>query len=609
MKRRNAINISFFIICVFVCTFVFMNPVYAEEQREYKLRGEAMKPGGAMESGGVMKPEGVKSTLVVAAGNAPLKDKWSADFVCKGNNDEITIQAAIKSLPASGGTIKFTKGTFKINNVLTLNIGNTAFVGTPGTTIFDCSKIKSDYYYILFTANANGYENWISPLTTKVENGLDKIVVSETKGYTAGDWIKLFDDESITGYKKGEILRIKSVDSGTILTVEGGVRDNYTVGNNAAIRKLRFLDNIAFSGIEFVGPGMGTKPALFGGYLLNHLSFTNCKIRDWGLSAIKIIDCLNSSVSNCLFENVYLYGWGYSICITNASENIDIEGCTFQKKGNYIACGASTGSYMNGGFPRNISISSNYFQDSVADAINTHEPFVGPIIISNNSFYNCREGIALFNAFSTIKDNVFKNCTNGITLVGDKERKSTISSNSFIDCVYSTKIEIDNVNFENNTSKNSQLIIRGHNNIVQGNSFYGTVAIDSNGLGRSGNIIFTNNRFNDVVGYYSFKLVNYQNLEIKNNYFLNSGMMALHKCRYVKIDNSSFENSLGIGICLYDAQDTRVTNNVVESARLPLYMDGATVPETEIVINGNQFKGGWPVSYSGYTNVLYENNT
>ena len=52
------------------------------------------------------------NTLVVAAGDSTSTAKAQADYVCDGSNDQAEIQNAINALPAGGGTIQLTEGTF-----------------------------------------------------------------------------------------------------------------------------------------------------------------------------------------------------------------------------------------------------------------------------------------------------------------------------------------------------------------------------------------------------------------------------------------------------------------------------------------------------------------
>ncbi|MEN6514449.1 MAG: hypothetical protein ABFC82_10965, partial [Methanoculleus sp.] len=52
------------------------------------------------------------NTLVVAASDSTSTAKAQADYVCDGSNDQAEIQNAINALPAGGGTVQLTEGTF-----------------------------------------------------------------------------------------------------------------------------------------------------------------------------------------------------------------------------------------------------------------------------------------------------------------------------------------------------------------------------------------------------------------------------------------------------------------------------------------------------------------
>ncbi len=52
------------------------------------------------------------ATITVAASDSTSTAKAQADYVCDGSNDQAEIQNAINTLPASGGTVRLTEGTF-----------------------------------------------------------------------------------------------------------------------------------------------------------------------------------------------------------------------------------------------------------------------------------------------------------------------------------------------------------------------------------------------------------------------------------------------------------------------------------------------------------------
>lgn len=64
----------------------------------------------------IENPVGRGATYVVAASDSPAHVKAQADYVADGTADNVEIQAAIDALPAGGGTVLLTEGTFTIAN-------------------------------------------------------------------------------------------------------------------------------------------------------------------------------------------------------------------------------------------------------------------------------------------------------------------------------------------------------------------------------------------------------------------------------------------------------------------------------------------------------------
>ncbi|HSE60678.1 MAG TPA: right-handed parallel beta-helix repeat-containing protein [Candidatus Saccharimonadales bacterium] len=60
------------------------------------------------------------ATLVVAASNASDSSKAAADYVCDGTGDHTEINTAVAALPASGGIVQLTEGTYTLGDSITL---------------------------------------------------------------------------------------------------------------------------------------------------------------------------------------------------------------------------------------------------------------------------------------------------------------------------------------------------------------------------------------------------------------------------------------------------------------------------------------------------------
>lgn len=80
-------------------------------------------------------------TLVVAASNASQKVKDAADYVCTGTaatgGDQVQINAALNALPAAGGAVQLSEGTFYVDAAVVTVKQNSvlAGMGTGATTI------------------------------------------------------------------------------------------------------------------------------------------------------------------------------------------------------------------------------------------------------------------------------------------------------------------------------------------------------------------------------------------------------------------------------------------------------------------------------------------
>ncbi|MBM2827388.1 MAG: hypothetical protein HW403_1452, partial [Dehalococcoidia bacterium] len=74
-------------------------------------------------------------TVYVAASNASPKSKESADYVCDGVDDQAEVQAAIDSIPATGGMVSLSEGTFNITSSAMVHKDNVAMSGVGWATV------------------------------------------------------------------------------------------------------------------------------------------------------------------------------------------------------------------------------------------------------------------------------------------------------------------------------------------------------------------------------------------------------------------------------------------------------------------------------------------
>uniref|UniRef100_A0A6M3J6Y7 Uncharacterized protein n=2 Tax=viral metagenome TaxID=1070528 RepID=A0A6M3J6Y7_9ZZZZ len=84
------------------------------------------------------------ATLVVAANNASAKSIAGADYVCDGTADDVQIQAAIDALPAGGGKVVLSEGTFSCTTALSIQKSDVLIEGMGKATKVDLASIAID---------------------------------------------------------------------------------------------------------------------------------------------------------------------------------------------------------------------------------------------------------------------------------------------------------------------------------------------------------------------------------------------------------------------------------------------------------------------------------
>jgi hypothetical protein len=74
------------------------------------------------------------ATLTIAADDSPAAAKATADYVCTGTNDHVTIQAAHDALPSNGGDLYIESGTYTFGGTFNITKNNTRVTFAGGAT-------------------------------------------------------------------------------------------------------------------------------------------------------------------------------------------------------------------------------------------------------------------------------------------------------------------------------------------------------------------------------------------------------------------------------------------------------------------------------------------
>lgn len=217
-------------------------------------------------------------------------------------DDSAVIQSAVNGVAAAGGGILyFPAGIYAINasvtvpaNVQILGAGENAtiFKRTAGVQIFR-------FYGTLGTAVALTADATVSSPT-------QTITLASTTGRTVGEQINIYDttvgSTGITGTSYGEIVTIKSVDSGTQLTLNAPLSRAYSSTVGAAINPVNWLESPVISDCGFTQSAQMTTNTSFG-----YVTFFYCR---------------NGGISNCSFTNIDQFGVAYEGCIGTTGSNL-----------------------------------------------------------------------------------------------------------------------------------------------------------------------------------------------------------------------------------------------------------------------------------------------
>lgn len=281
-------------------------------------------------------------TLGVAASNASDGSRDAADFICSGAADEATINTAIDSLPASGGSVELSEGLFTLNGPILFDSNVTLRGQGNATTVKLADNARS-----ILAKNKNG----------STTNGTDNVGLfdihfdgnKEVQGYiediaivTAVASTKKF---AIAGNRTGNIvagrtLNIYGGDNHGTFTVVGTAYNNpnteiqvsQTVANTGASGEMQmgeaYYDYLTGIHSENASGNQGLGTVDFSN--VNGLKIGNVKVTNGFPSCIELRTCTEFSITDCVIDGagddgIAVNGACYNGSITNnVIKNINI---------------------------------------------------------------------------------------------------------------------------------------------------------------------------------------------------------------------------------------------------------------------------------------------
>ncbi|HYH49649.1 MAG TPA: glycosyl hydrolase family 28-related protein [Acidimicrobiia bacterium] len=384
-------------------------------------------------------------------------------------DDTAAINAAVQAANAAGGgTVYAPIGTYLLSSGLTL-LERVILAGAgPYLTTFKLASGQT------VTAQGTGLA-WAAPTTTlsaDADANDTTITVASTAAFSAGDYAVLADsalpNPGGPTNRNGEMIRVRSVDSATQITVAGVIRDTYTTARSAALFRM----------VPLVGPGLrdaafvSAAPTTNTTQLVNFavcvgVNISNCFFSDSAGPGLSLRNCIDTLVSRVRAEDLLddpgSGMLGYGIQVLGACDNVIIEASEFRR----CRHGVTTGGSSNpAGVPRNLLVTGCTASETTEAAFDTHQ-HGGQITFSGNQVVGGRSdgfqvrspdtriiGNSISRMVGTgihisdnphgavIADNIIRHCDEGIFLNAGTPDGVAIEGNT-IDAVRNAGILID----------------------------------------------------------------------------------------------------------------------------------------------------------------------
>lgn len=310
------------------------------------------------------------ATVVVAASNSSTKSKQGADYICTGSSDQTTINAAINSLPAGGGSVHLTEGDFYISATIIITKPIHFSGDAQPTNIHLQNGSNSRMIEINFSTGQTNIQHNV------IENMyLDGNALNQTSGTEA---IKLATG---TDYPRDLIIR------------------NIWIG-------------------WYKGHGISATQNSGHHHYYDHLSIENCK--GAGINVI-------GSALECVLFDCLLYADWYGIILANADSRMRVTNCRIEMS-SYE--GVKATSFNNLFLIGNDIVQSSNFSSGTYDAVSIGKTYA--VVVGNKiSGTSARYGI---NEIASADKNIIEGniVTDGITGKINKIGANTITANNII---------------------------------------------------------------------------------------------------------------------------------------------------------------------------------
>lgn len=287
------------------------------------------------------------------------------DFGAVGNGIADDATALTNAVNASTGKVLDGGGaTYKCNSPINCTSENIVIQNMT----LDFSSVPNQPASIDRIFTFAGSQGAATALTSNANAGEFVLTLASTAGFAADGYAWLASTtvfENTQGVALGQIVRVKSVDSSTQLTLFNDVLYDFTTAASASISPLALKQNIRIRNVRFIGANSSAQSVLDFDKCAD-VEVTGCSFDYCDYTACRVSRTVNFMADNCTVRRARAVGTSYGFQVGNGSYSVKITNSFGEDLRHFVTVGDNDGVNLF------VEISNNHISACQDAGIDSH---------------------------------------------------------------------------------------------------------------------------------------------------------------------------------------------------------------------------------------------